>query len=61
MLTLQALMCIEGSDRTGGEPLHPGKVAKLDGIFQLNCKECTPMQVIKQPEHGRTSTTNAQK
>ena len=39
MLTLQALMCIEGSDRTGGEPLHPGKVAKLDGIFQLNCKE----------------------
>ena len=21
------------------EPLHPGKVAKLDGVFQFNCEE----------------------
>ena len=43
------------------EPLHPGKVAKLDGVFQFNCRKYAPMQVIKQPEHGRTSTTDEQK
>ena len=46
MLTLQALM------------KHPGKGAEPDCIVQLSCGE---VQVMKQPEHGRTSTTEEQK
>ena len=51
------------------EHWHPEKGAKLDRIIQLNCrdvhthagKKYTPMQVIKQPELGRTSATKEQK
>ena len=49
MLTLQALTYIEGNDQTGRPIWAPMQVI------------CAPMQVIKQPEHGRTSTTNEQK
>ena len=37
------------------------KGAKQNCIIQLNMGKCTPMQVIKQPEHERTSTTKEQK
>ena len=43
------------------EPWHPRKGAKLDCIIQLNSGKCAPMQVIKQPEHGRTLTTEDKK
>ena len=43
------------------EHRHPGKGAKLDCAIQLNYGKCTPMQVIKQSEHGRTSTAKEQK
>ena len=52
MLTLQALM------------KHPGKGAELDCIIQLSCGKVQIMkqqEVMKQPEHGRTSTTEEQK
>ena len=68
MLTLQALVDIEGDDRTAGlfgtmplEPWHPGKDAKPDRIVQLNCGGGAPMQVVKKLEHERTSTTEEQK
>ena len=53
MLTLQALTYIEGND--------PGKDAKPDRVSNSTAGKCAPMQVIKQPEHGRTSTTEEQK
>ena len=43
------------------EPWHPGKGAKQDRVIQVNCGKCAPMQVTKQPERGRTSTTVEQK
>ena len=43
------------------EPLHRGKGAKPDRVIQSIAGKCTSMQVIKQPEHGRTSTTVEQK
>ena len=43
------------------EPQHPGKCVKPDHAIQLNCGKCTAMQVTKQPEQGRTSTTKEQK
>ena len=43
------------------EPRRPGKEAKLDRVIQFNCGKCAPMLVVKQPEHGRTSTTEEQK
>ena len=43
------------------EPQHPGKDAKPDCVIQLNCEKCAPIQVIKQPEHERTSKTKEQK
>ena len=43
------------------EPWHPGKDAKPDRVIQSTTVECAAMQVIKQPEHGRTSTTEEQK
>ena len=39
------------------EPWHPGKDAKPDHVIQSTAGKCAPMQVVKQPEHGRTSTT----
>ena len=69
MLTLQALTYTEGNDQLVGpfgtmpqEPWHPGKGAKLDRIIgNSTAGKCAPMQVIKQPEHGRTSTTEEEK
>ena len=43
------------------EPWHPREGAKLDHAIQLNCGEVQTIQVIKQPEYGRTSTTEEQK
>ena len=43
------------------EPWHPGNDAKLDHIIQSAAGKCTAMQVVKQPKHGRTSTTEEQK
>ena len=40
---------------------HPEKGAKPDGIIQLNSGKSAPMQVMKQPENGRTSTTEEKK
>ena len=37
------------------EPWHPRKGAKSDQVMQLNC-----LEVIKQPEHKRTWTTEEQ-
>ena len=42
------------------EPWHPGKVAKLDHIIQLNCGEVRTHGSYKQPERGRTSTMEEQ-
>ena len=42
------------------EPWHPGKGTKPDSVIQRNVK-CAPMQIIKQPEHRRTSTSEEQK
>ena len=43
------------------EPWHPGKGAKPYGVIKSTAGKYAPMQVIKQPEHGRTSTTEEQK
>ena len=42
------------------KPWHSRKGAKPNRVIQLNCGKCTPTQVIKQPEHGRTSATEEQ-
>ena len=69
MLTLQALTYIEGTDQTdrpiwnyatGNLTSWKGCQTKLRYPTQLQGK-CTRMQVKKQPEHGRTSTTKEQK
>ena len=39
------------------EPRHLGKDAKPDRVIQSTVGKCAPVQVIKQPEHGRTSAT----
>ena len=43
------------------ESWRPRKGAKPDCVIQSTAKKCTPMQVIKYLEHGRTSTTEEQK
>ena len=54
------------------EHWYPGKGATLDHVIQLNCQKVVtqasgypskwlPKQVVKQPEHGTTSTTKEQK
>ena len=43
------------------KPWHSRKSTKPDRVIQLNCGKCAPTQAIKQPEHGRTSTTEEQK
>ena len=67
MLTLQTLTYIEGNDRTGGPiwnyatgTLAPWKGCQI-ALSNSTAGKCVPMQVIKQPEHGRTSTTKEQK
>ena len=63
MLTLQAVVYIEGKDQTSRPiwnhatgTLTSWKGAEPDCLIQLNYGEvkCTPMQVIKQTEHGRS-------
>ena len=70
MLTLQALAYIEGNDQTtspiwnyvtGTLPDILERVLKSIMLSRSTAGKCTPMQVIKQPEHGRTSTTKEQK
>ena len=68
MLTLQALAYIERNDRTGGPiwnyatgTLTSWEGAETDRVIQLTMGKCAPMQGIKQPEYGRTSTTEEQK
>ena len=36
-------------------------ISPLKGVPNSTTGKCAPMQVIKQPEHGRTSTTKEQK
>ena len=43
------------------EPWLPGKGAKPDRVIDSTAGKCAPMQVVKQPEHGTTSTTKKQK
>ena len=60
---------MEGNDQTGRPiwnyamgTLTSWKGARPDRIIQLNCGEVRAlMQVVKQLEHGRTSTTDEQK
>ena len=63
MLTLQAVVYIEGKDQTSRPiwnhatgTLTSWKGAEPDCLIQLNYGEvkCTTMQVIKQTEHGRS-------
>ena len=61
MLTLQALAYIEGNDQTGWNPGILERVLNQIVLSNSTVGKCTPMQVIKQPEHGRTSTTEEQK
>ena len=62
MVTLQSLNYIEGNNWTG-RPIWNYATGTLERILNwirlsnLTAGKCTPMQVIKQPEHGRTSTT----
>ena len=43
------------------EPWHPEKGAKSIMLSNSTAQTYTPMQVIKQPEHVRTSTTEGNK
>ena len=54
MLTLQALAYIEGNDQTSGKGAN--WIASNSTV-----EKYTPMQVMKQPEYGRTLTTEEQK
>ena len=60
MLTLQALVYIEGNNQIGRPiwnyttgTLTSWKGAEPDSIIQSTTGKCTPMQVIKQPEHNK--------
>ena len=37
--------------------IHPKSCRIFPRVIQSTAGKCAPMQVIKQPEHGRTSTT----
>ena len=44
------------------KPWHLAKGAEPDGVIQLTCEEVrNHASYMKQPEHGRTSTTVEQK
>ena len=69
MLTLQALTYISGNNQTG-EPIWnyaTGTLATLEKVLSWimlsnsTAGKCAPMRIIKQPEHGRTTTTKEQK
>ena len=69
MLTLQTLVYTEGSDQTGG-PIWDYVTTTLNilervlnriALSDSTVGKCAPMQVIKQPEHGGTSTTEEQR
>ena len=66
MLTLQALVYIEGNNQSHLELCHRKsdileRVLNQIALFNSTAGKCAPMQVIKQPEHGRTSTMEEQK
>ena len=67
MLPLQDLTHIQGNDRTSGPIWNyvAGTLTSWDAnriaLSNSSAWKCAPMQVIKQPEHGRTSTTEEQK
>ena len=67
MLALQAQSILKETTGPVGpfgtipqEPCNPRKGAKPDYIIQSTMGKCAPMQVVKQPEHGRNSTTEEQ-
>ena len=63
MLSLQALMYVEGNDRTGRHPgtdILEGMLTRI-ALSNSTAGKYAPLQVIKQLEHGRTSTTEKQK
>ena len=65
MLTLQAMMYIEGNDRAYLELCHrnPEILERvLNEIVLSNSTpgNCRSMQVVKQPEHGKASTSKEQ-
>ena len=53
-------MYIKGKDQSY-DAWYLGKGAKLYRIIQLNYKEVRTHEVVKQPGHGRASTTQQQK
>ena len=64
MLTLQALTDIEGNNRTSGSIWNPDFLERVLNRIALpnsTVGKCALMQVIKQPQHVRTSTTKDQK
>ena len=67
MLTLQALTYNAGHTQTGGNHWNNATgtmtpIQELDtmlnriALFNSTAGKCAPMQVVKQPEHGRTSS-----
>ena len=67
MVTLQALVFIEGNDNLWDHLELCQNYDILERVLNRivlsnsTAGKCTPMQVIKQPEHGRTSTTEEKK
>ena len=61
MLTLQSLANIEGKDRTGGPIWKYATGTLISVLSNSTAEKCVPMQIKKQPEHGRTLTTEEQK
>ena len=59
MLALKVLTYIEGNDQTG-RPIW-NYATRTVAFSNSTAGKYVPMQVIKQPEHGRTSTTDEQK
>ena len=62
MITLQALALKETMEPVGPlQPKHPVRVLNRITLCNSTAGKCTHMQVIKQSEHGRISTTKEQK
>ena len=71
MLTLQALRYTKGHGRTGGTIWNdatgtltpfkgPDTVLNRTALSISTAGKCAPIQVVKQPEKGRVSTTEKQ-
>ena len=68
MLTLQALTYIERHGRTGRTIWNygTGTLTLSKGLNRIalsisTVEKCAPLQVVKQPEQGKASTTKEQK